>query len=199
VGGARGQQGFSSAAKSTSLIFSFPGLRAFSHRQQLPPLLRLISGDDELRLDRRRLLREVRHQGPQRIHRAAKLVGELIERPERRVRGGQRELLFRGQMVELPEPKIRQKARQGGVVIELDLHQVDILEARLTIDAQAFAVLPEEAEAFAKEENRDQGEDDHRHQRVAPEKALDRIVQREPKQPVPSFVDSELSHGRLGT
>jgi hypothetical protein len=52
---------------------------------------------------------------------------------------------------------------------------IDVFEAGLAIEPKVRQVLSEEAETFAKKENRDQGEDDDRNESVAAEERLDAL------------------------
>jgi hypothetical protein len=54
-------------------------------------------------------------------------------------------------------------------------NDVHIFEAGLTIKPKVREVLSEKAKTLAEEEDRDQGEDDDRNERVAAEKCLDAL------------------------
>ena len=66
------------------------------------------------------------------------------------------------------------------MLLGLRSNDIDILEAGGAIEPQAAQVFAEKTETFAEEENRDQGEDDDRDDRVAAEEIFDRSLDQAP-------------------
>jgi hypothetical protein len=73
------------------------------------------------------------------------------------------------------------------LMLALNAHEIDELQAGAAINLQTLQVLSEKSAAFAKQKNSDESEDHHRDNRVAPEERLDQKFGGEPTTPDGTF------------
>src|ERR1043165_2696813 len=79
---------------------------------------------------------------------------------------------------ELPQPDLAQLSRQRFVVRLPGANDVHVFQARLPIEPQVRQVLPEESEAFAEKEDRNEREHKCGDERVPAEERLDDLLNR---------------------
>ena len=108
------------------------------------------------------------------LRRIAEAGRELIEGNQRGVDFFKRQipLLHRAH---LAQTDLAQLSRKRFVLGRNAPDDVDVFEPGLPIKPKVRQVLPEESKTFAKEKNRDQGEDDDGDERVAAEERLDAL------------------------
>jgi hypothetical protein len=159
--------------------------------QQLPPLLLLVLVDDKLGLDRHRHLGEGGQQAANRIDGVAKLRGKIVEWRE----GGRRRLLGEPLLLQVmlqhPQPKVGEIARQRGVAFGFLADEINVLQPSLAINRETLAILPEEPRALAEEKIGDQCEDHDRHDRIAPEENPDAVIDRQAEESHLPLLDDE--------
>ena len=76
-------------------------------------------------------------------------------------------------MIVFRETNLIEPAHERGVAFGINAHDIDIFEPGAPIESKVREVLTEKSEAFTKEENSDQRQDDNGDKRVAPEKTFD--------------------------
>ena len=146
--------------------------QALRFRDHLVPL-----GDGFLQTHR--LVIQIGDEPVQFIARIAKGGGKLIEGSKR----GLRLLVAQAvlcQAFEFVQPDLVERPGERGVLLGLGSNDVDVFEAGGAIKPEVAQVFPEKTEAFAEQENRDQGEDDDRDDRVAAEEILNRALDQTP-------------------
>ena len=92
-------------------------------------------------------------------------------------------------MAKLPQPQVRQIARERGVVILLRADEIDVFQPSLAVNRQVLPVLAEEPGPFPEEKVGDEREDDNRDNRVAAEEHADAIIETQPEKPDAALVD----------